>query len=142
MDRFFSSLYGKRVPGLAFLALWLISTAQRRCFPICVEQVLRSAAQKGAAQASKPRHTRSQAASKRQVGRPKGRKTSSQTQLSLTRELQPIKGMLQALLQLIGAQVALTYLLLHGHFGTNSAVQMAQQCQLQLICKLRADSAL
>ena len=34
LDRFFSSLYGKPVPGLAFFTLSLVSTQQRRSFPI------------------------------------------------------------------------------------------------------------
>ena len=44
LDRFFSSLYGKPVPGLAFFSLSLISTTERRSFPIRVEQVLHGAA--------------------------------------------------------------------------------------------------
>src|SRR4029453_16832579 len=32
LDRFFSSLYGKPVPGLAFFTLSLVSTQQRRSF--------------------------------------------------------------------------------------------------------------
>jgi putative transposase len=34
LDRFFAGLYGKPVPGLAFFTLALISTQQRRSFPI------------------------------------------------------------------------------------------------------------
>src|SRR5215212_10423333 len=36
----------------------------------------------------------------------------------------------------------LTYLLLDGHFGNGPSLQMAQQCGLHLISKLRCDSAL
>ena len=43
LDRFFASLYGKPVPGLAFFALSLVSTQQRRAFPIRVAQVVRGA---------------------------------------------------------------------------------------------------
>ena len=39
LDRFFSSLYGKPVPGLAFFTLSLVSIQQRRSFPIHIEQV-------------------------------------------------------------------------------------------------------
>src|SRR5919108_2156513 len=51
LDRFFASLYGKSVPGLAFFTLSLISTKQRRSFPIAVEQVVRTASEKAATQA-------------------------------------------------------------------------------------------
>ena len=50
--------------------------------------------------------------------------------------------MLQALTQLIGGLLPLTYLVLDGHFGNNGALQMTRQCHLHLISKLRADSAL
>src|SRR5262249_33697626 len=36
LDRFFASLYGKPVAGLAFFTLSLVSTQQRRSFPIRV----------------------------------------------------------------------------------------------------------
>src|ERR1700752_1027790 len=40
LDRFFASLYGKPVPGLAFFTLSLISTQQRRSVPIQLEHVV------------------------------------------------------------------------------------------------------
>ena len=55
LDRFFSSLYGKPVPGLAFFALSLVSTQQRRSFPIRVEQVVRNDAEKAASKAKAAR---------------------------------------------------------------------------------------
>src|SRR5438067_13911569 len=51
LGRFFASLYGKPVPGLAFFTLSLVSTQERRSFPLCVEQVVRSAAEKAATKA-------------------------------------------------------------------------------------------
>jgi len=42
----------------------------------------------------------------------------------------------------IGSLVRLTYLVLDVHFGTNAALQLALRCNLQLISKLRSDSAL
>src|SRR5713101_8328335 len=51
LDRFFASLYGKPVPGLAFFTLSLVSVQQRRSFPLRVEQVVRSAAEKAASKA-------------------------------------------------------------------------------------------
>jgi hypothetical protein len=38
LDRFFSSLYGKLVPGLAFFTLSLVSVQERRSFPLRVER--------------------------------------------------------------------------------------------------------
>src|SRR5262245_17205655 len=51
LDRFFSSLYGKPVPGLAFCTVSLVSVQQRRAFPMRVAQVVRSDSEKAASQA-------------------------------------------------------------------------------------------
>ncbi len=140
LDRFFSSLYGKPVPGLAFFALSLLSTRERHSYPLRVEQVVRDPAERPAG----PRRRRQPPApaAPRPRGRPKGAKTTDKTAVPLTPELQRIKGMVQGLLQMIGGVVPLTYLVLDGHFGTNAAVQMTRQGNLHLISKLRADSAL
>ena len=53
LDRFFASLYGKPVSGLAFFALSLVSTVQLS-FPVRVEQVVRSDAEKAASKAKRP----------------------------------------------------------------------------------------
>jgi putative transposase len=42
LDRFFSSLYGKAVPGLCFLTLSLLSTKRRTSYPVVTEQVDKS----------------------------------------------------------------------------------------------------
>lgn len=38
LDRFFSSLYGKAIPGLSFFGLSLVSTQERHSYPVMVEQ--------------------------------------------------------------------------------------------------------
>ena len=137
LERFFASLYGKPIPGLAFFTLALISTTQRRSFPIAVEQVVRSAEEKALTQAktaTKP--------AKRTVGRPKGSTSKANTSLERSPELTRIQRQICALLARIGGVLPLTYLVLDGHFGNAAALQMALECQLQLISKLRSDSAL
>jgi len=140
LDRFFSSIYGKPVPGVAFFALSLVSTRDRHSFPLRIEQVVRSEEERAAAQ--RRSQTAPPAATPRKRGRPKGSTTKDKTAVTLTPELQRIKGMVQGLLQMIGGVVPLTYLVLDGHFGTTTALQMVRQCDLPLISKLRADSAL
>jgi putative transposase len=142
LDRFFSSLYGKPVPGLAFFTLSLVSTQQRRSFPIRVEQVVRSAAEKAASQAKADAKKPTPATAKRRPGRPKGSKTTPKADVTLTPELLRITGRLDASLKLIAGFLPLTYLLLDGHFGNHNALQMARQSNLHLISKLRYDAAL
>src|SRR5262245_45549404 len=91
LDRFFASLYGKPVPGLAFFALSLISIKHRRSFPIAVEQVVRTAEEKAA--------TRSRAtapAAKRKPGRPKGSSSHAKASCELSPELTRIQSQIRA----------------------------------------------
>jgi hypothetical protein len=137
LDRFFASLYGKSVPGLAFFTLSLISTTQRRSFPIAVEQVLRSPKAQALTQA-----TTTTKPAKRKPGRPKGSTSTAKTSLERSPELTRIQHQICALLERIGAVLPLTYLVLDGHFGNAATLQMALGCKLHLISKLRSDSAL
>ena len=142
LDRFFASLYGKPVPGLAFFTLSLVSTQERRSFPLRVEQVVRSDAEKAASKAKADAKKQKPSTDKRRPGRPKGRKNTPKAAITRTPELVRIAGMLDALLKLIAGVVPLTYLVLDGHFGNNNALQMARQSHLHLISKLRHDAAL
>jgi putative transposase len=142
LDRFFASLYGKPVSGLAFFALSLVSTVQRRSFPVRVEQVVRSDAEKAASKAKAARRKQAPSLPKRRSGRPKGSKNRAKADVPLTPELLRITGMLGALRQVIAGVVPLTYLMLDGHFGNHNALHMARQHNLHLISKLRYDAAL
>lgn len=140
LDRFFSGGLQKMVPGLSFFVLALVSPAEHRAFPVSVEQTVRSAEEKAAAQAK--RQAKSLPHSQGKPGRPKGSKNKTKAAVTLTPELQRIQAMIQALLPLLAGWLPLTYLALDGHFGNHNALQMTQQCGLHLISKLRSDSAL
>ena len=142
LDRFFSSVLQKTVPGVAFFSLALISTKTRRAFPLRLEQVVRSEVEKAAAQAKAAAKKTKQPVAKRKPGRPKGSQTKPKTEASLSPELQRIQSMLQAQLQVITGRVPLVYLALDGHFGNSPTLQMVRGCGLHLISKLRSDAAL
>jgi hypothetical protein len=142
LDRFFSSLYGKPVPGLAFFTLSFVSIQARRSFPLRVEQVVRSDAEKAASKAKADAKKPKRSTDKRRPGRPKGSKHKPQADVTPTPECVRITGMLDALLTLIAGVVPLTYFVLDGHFGNHNAVQMARQSHLHLIAKLRCAAAL
>jgi len=125
--------------------LSLISIKRRRSFPIAAEQVIRTPEERTAAQAKAKGKSTSKAKAatpKRKGGRPKGSSTKAKTDVVLNSELIRISTLILALLARIGSLFRLTYLVLDGHFGTNAALQMALRCNLQLISKLRSDSAL
>jgi hypothetical protein len=97
LDRFFSSLYGKPVPGLAFLTLSLVSVQERRSFPLRGEQVVRSDAEKAACKAKAAAKQPKAPHARRRPGRPKGRTNTHKATLTLTPELVRIKALLAAL---------------------------------------------
>jgi hypothetical protein len=142
LARFFSSVYQRAVPGLAFFSLALVSTNERRAFPMRIEQVVRTAAEQAATKAKATTKKTKEPAPTRKPGRPKGRKNMPKAAATLSPELQRIQTLVQDLLRLIAGLFPLTYLLLDGHFGNSPALQMTQQCGLHLISKLRADAAL
>jgi len=142
LDRFFASLYGKPVPGLAFFALSLIGVQQRRSFPIRIEQVVRSDAEKAASKAQAATKAPTAPRVPRRLGRPKGSKNRPKAPAALTPELARLQTMLTALLHLIATILAVASLVLDGHFGNHNALHMARQCGLHLISKLRCDAAL
>lgn len=138
LDRFFSSLYSKPVSGLSFFTLSLVSVEQRGSFPIRIEQVIKSEAEKSQQLVEK----NSESKEKRGRGRPKGSKNKNKAAVTLTPELLRIKSMISALLKLLAGNIPLTYLVLDGHFGNHNALQMTRPTGLHLISKLRCDSAL
>jgi putative transposase len=142
LDRFFASLYGKPVPGLAFFTLALVRVQARRSFPLRVEQVVRSDAETAASKAKAASKKAKAPCAPRRPGRPKGRKNPSKADGTFTPELLRITGWLEALLHLIAGVVSLTYLVLDGHCGNHNALHRARQHHLHLISKLRCDAAL
>ena len=109
LDRFFSSLYGKPVPGLAFFALSLVSTQDRRSFPMRLEQVVRTDAEKATSRAKAEAKKNKPPTAPRRVGRPKGSKNKNKSAVTLTPELLRIAGMIASLLQSVTGVLSLTY---------------------------------
>lgn len=146
LDRFFSSIFGKPVAGLAFFALSLVNVAERKSYPLQVEQVIRTEAEKQATKdkkAKKQAKKRKSSTKKNKVGRPKGSRNKNKRQIEWTAELQRVSRMALSLLEQAGNLCAIRYFVLDGHFGNNNVLQMVRQSlKLHLVCKLRHDAAL
>ena len=90
LDRFFSSLYGKPVPGLSFFSLSLISVNKRTSYPVMTQQVIKEqpdkkkSGQKGKKEAKKR-------------GRPTGSQNKNRREVELTAYLLQIQTMLKSL---------------------------------------------
>ncbi len=139
IDRFFSSIFGKPVRGLAFFALSLIDVESERSLPIMVEQVIKTEEGKKQAQAKRKKK---KTKAKKKRGRPKGKKNKDKTEVEWTPELKQIDTMIRNVLETIGQFLLIRYIVMDGHFGNNNALQMVRQTGLHLISKLRYDSAL
>jgi putative transposase len=137
LDRFFSSLFGKPVPGLAFFAFALVNVQQRTAHPLRIGQVLRP---EPVAVPVAPAPTAPVA--KRGRGRPKGSKNRNKADVTLAPYLSFILTLLQAVKQVLGTTLTVTYVVLDGAFGNNYALQMVRRGGYDLISKLAVNSAL
>jgi putative transposase len=136
LDRFFSSIYSKVVPGLGFLSLSLISVERRVSYPVVMEQLEQAQTAPSQAQSQPKRQGQGK------PGRRKGSKNRNRRDVRLSPYLQFVQDHLKHLLELIGPQIKLNHFVFDGAFGNNDAVQMVRQVGLHLISKLRHDSAL
>jgi putative transposase len=165
LDRFFSSIANKPIPGVSFFTLALVSVSAGVSHPLLTEQVVKSVEtddpatseqavakqrtrkKKAAAKSSATKQTakskQDNKAGKGKAGRPKGSKNKDKRQIEWNGELRMMERLVKQLCTLIGGLFPLTYLVLDGHFGNNNVCQMVQQSLgLHLISKLRGDSAL
>ena len=135
LGRFFSSIYSRAVPGIAFQTLSLIDVTTRSSWPLLMEKILPKPKQ------DKPTTTAIKKI-KRAKGRPKGAKNKNHRDVKLSAEVTQIKVMLVRLLELTKGTLSVAYFVYDGAFGNNAAVQMTRQTGLHLISKLRNNSAL
>lgn len=143
LDRFYSGLLQKVVKSIAIFSLSIVSVEERRSYPLQVEQVIRTTAEKEAAKKKRGKKTKKKNNSaKTKPGRPKGSRNRDKSQVSLTPELERIQKMIKKQLLLLKGLVKIRHIALDGHFGNNNALQMVLQCTLHLVSKLRSDAAL
>jgi len=140
LDRFFSSLYGKAVPGLCFLSLSLLSVKYRTSYPMATEQVNKLIELSGQESTKKKPSTKKSSGGAR--GRPKGSKNHNRREVQLSPSLCFIQDHLKKLLKQIGDTFKLIYFVFDGELGHHDALQMVRQVNLHLISKLRYNSAL
>jgi len=145
LDRFFSSLCDRAVPGLAVFSMALIHVGQRKAYSLSNEQVIRTEEEK---QATKQRKQKSQkqkgkaSPPKKPRGRPKGSKNKNKADLPLSAELLRIQAQAKKVMALLKKKMSVSYFVLDGHFGNAHACQMVRQLDLHLISKMRSDAAL
>ena len=123
VSRFFSSMSGKTIPGLAFFSLSLVSVKERRSYPLMMEQIVRDTPAPGSedeADPSDPRSEKSAPAPARKRGRPKGSRNRNKREVEFSRTLKHIQNMLRTLLKYIDGLIPVRYLVLDGPVWTQS----------------------
>ncbi len=143
LDRFYSSIMGRPVPGLAFLAFSLISVKRSQSFVIRMEQLTKEESSQAKKKSNDDQKSKKENKKKRKPGRPKGSKNKNRRDVELSPHLQHVQTLLKGTLKLLSVVgISITWFVFDGAFGNNYALQMVRQCGLHLISKLRYDSAL
>jgi putative transposase len=129
LARFFSSIFGKPVRGLAFFTFALRSEEEQAV-----------AQQKQTVKAPKKGKSATKSG---KAGRAKGSKNKDKRMIEWNPELRRIERMATSLLKRIHPLCAIGHLIVDGHFGNNNVTQMVRQIlSLHIVSKLRNDSAL
>jgi len=147
LDRFFSSLCERAVPGLAVFSMALIHVGNRKAYSLSNEQVIRTEEEKQEAKQRKQQRAKQKPGGKANTpkkprGRPKGSKNKQKADLPLSAELLRMQAQAKKVMALLKQRMAVSYFVLDGHFGHAGACQMVRQLDLHLISKMRADAAL
>ena len=143
IDRFFSSLYSRRVRGVSFFALSLVGVDEEVSQPLLLEQVMPQPKTRAAKTRAAKTGAAKTGAAKTPSVRAKRGKAKDKTQIEWTEELRRLERMGQRVLGLCRGHLELGYCVLDGHFGHNAVLQVVRQkLGLHLISKLRSDSEL
>jgi putative transposase len=144
VSRFFSSIYRRSVPGLAFFGVSLISVAAQDSTMMLLEQLTKaeSTSAQAASQGAKKSPKGAKQPAKPKGGRPPGSKNQNRCEIELPQYLQNIQGYLQQVLAVVGDKLSIPYCVLDGAFGNNHALQMVRRLDLHLVSKLAKNSAL
>jgi putative transposase len=142
LNRFFSSLYGKTVPGLSYFAFSLVNTKMRTSFPLMIRQIIRSKEENKGKNPQFAEKKNEESNKKRKRGRPKGSTNQNKENVVLSPYLLHIQNMLKKIKQTVGTDICLIYAVFDGAFGHNAALQMVKQCDMHMISKLQSNSAL
>ena len=113
LDYFFSGLLNEVVKGISIFSLSLVSVKERRSYPLRVEQVIRSEAEKAMAKERKQKRAKKKNVTpKKKPGRPKGSRNRDKTQVALSPELKRIQDMVKKQLKILHDWLIVRYLVL------------------------------
>ena len=102
LDRFFSGIQQRVIPGLSFFAFSLVNVHEEHSYPMQITQVVKSAEEKAASKAKAEAKKAQKTTEKRKPGRPKGSKNKVKQEIVLNPELLRIQSALKSLLATLG----------------------------------------
>lgn len=149
IDRFFSSIYKRAVPGLSFFGVSLVSVEEKYSTMMLMEQLTKEESTNGKRRTSSAKSKKKSASKKKgknepkkPVGRPKGSKNKNRRDIELPAYLLNIQGYFKEVLEVVGDKLSIPYCVLDGAFGNNNALQMVRRLNLHIVSKLAKNSAL
>lgn len=142
LDRFFSSIYKRAVPGLSFFGVSLVSVAEQSSTMMMMEQLKKTESTSTKSRPSKKSKKGSKKSPKKKGGRPKGSKNKNRRDIELPAYLQNLQGYFRQVLDVVGDQLTIPYVVLDGAFGNNNALQMVRRLSRHIVSKLAKNSAL
>ncbi|MEM7130871.1 MAG: transposase [Chloroflexota bacterium] len=151
LNRFFSSIYKRAVPGLSFFGVSLVSVEKQNATMMMMEQLTKeestSSKSRPSPSKSKPKSKgkgrgKGKKNTKNKGGRPKGSKNKNRRDIELPAYLVNIQSYFKQVLEMVGTALKIPYCVLDGAFGNNNALQMVRRLDLHIISKLAKNSAL
>jgi len=139
LSHFFSNIEKQPIPSVAFMNLSIVDTEGRKSYPIATKQVIKPVKEKQTITYAK-KGTKE----KRPKGRPKGSKNkpkTSSTDIQYIVLESLLKTVILMLISCFG-KLFCTYLTLDGYFGNQYYMRLAKSYSVDLISKLKSNSAL
>jgi hypothetical protein len=120
---------------------------KEKAYPLLTEQIVREARNGSTKYKSKKktkvkRKKQKKDEEQKKPGRKKGSKNQNKRDVVLTPFLEFVQNALNKVNKLINKDIDIAYFVYDGAFGNNKATQMVKRCDLDIISKLRRDSAL
>jgi len=118
IDRFYSSIVNKPIKSLAFLNLSLIDVSEKKAYSLTTQQIVKENAEGCIKYKNSKKESKS------------------------TNYLSFVKNVINPTIQRVREDIKVNYFLFDGAMGYDNAVKMVKECDLDIISKLRKDSAL
>ena len=141
IGKFFSSVFKVSIPSVSFQVLSLISVNDEKSYPVYIRQMMKPL-QEEASGTVKKSPEKGDKKEKRGRGRPKGSKNKNRKNVELSPGLIFLKEMIDSVLKTVGTDISLIYFVYDGASGNNKGVRAVLRCGMEIVGKLKYNSAL